>query len=112
MSTTLIYYTFTGELAHANTPSVPADVVHGEAWLTPGVQHGHQLLLQAPVAADEGLGQRQFVLHDERHTHLQGETEELQISSFHSITSETECEFTKVFSGRLLCSFISYFAGN
>lgn len=62
-----------------HTPRVPADVVHSEAWLTPGVQHGHQLLLQVPVAADEGLGQRQFVLQDERHAHLQGETEEQQL---------------------------------
>lgn len=67
-----MYYTYLQTHTDTHTPGVPADVVHSEAWLTPGVQHHHQLLLEALVAADKGLGQRQFVLQDERHAHLQG----------------------------------------
>lgn len=74
---TLLLHTHTG--TRTKTPRVPADVVHGEAWLTPGVQHRQQLLLQALVAADKGLGQRQFVLQDERRAHLQRDTEERKL---------------------------------
>ena len=55
------------------TCSVPGYLLQAETGMAPRVQQGHQTLFKVTVACDVGLDQRQLILQDQRHTHLQEE---------------------------------------